>query len=204
MLPEDQDCTGCGLTVDIQGFMKVPANGGNYTLSGVVINGLMMPSGSDTGLTAPAPGPSGSRWTIYDPDAEQGIDFNQLTITANDGECKKVDEDCQQDKPCKVVRIVMPVPKSMLSNGDLAFRINGGAVQLAGEETFTLNGVDQFSQFSLPISTDMNCGGPNLVVEIEFAPNNSTLPLPAGYSNWATGMKITFHCARCVGTEDPI
>jgi hypothetical protein len=196
------DCTGCQATVDIQGTIQVPA-GGNYTLSGVQINGT--PMGSDNQASIHAPGPSGSRFVISDADGEQAIVFPDIIVKVLSGDCKLVDSNCVEATKCKPVSITMPVPKAALSDGDMGFRINGGAVQLAGEETFSVNGNPQFSQFDIPLTgNDMACGGSDLVVEIEYCPNNSTLPLPAGYSNWTTGMKVTIHCAKCVGTEDPI
>ena len=202
------DCTGCGLTFDFQATVQVPTTGGNYALSGISLTN--QPATSSHGLGGLFIDdldilPSGSSYLIYDPEAEQGIKVGPIWIMAENGKCTVVDEDCKEDTKCLVSNIYLMIKDdAQLANGDLTFRVNGGETQLATEHHSNPTPPnDNLAGFGIILDKKMDCNS-DLVVEIEYAPNNSTLPLPAGYDNWATGMKITFHCAKCVGTEDAI
>jgi hypothetical protein len=202
------NCTGCGLTFDFLAEAQVPTTGGNYAMSGVSLPN--QPATSSHGLGGlfvddRSIMPSGAYYTIYDPQAEQSIKILNIWLMSENGKCAIVDGDCKEDTKCPVYNIYLFVDDDgEFAHGDIAFRINGGAVQLANEN-HTANPQDPpiLPGFGINIDTKVACGS-DLTVEIEFVPNNSTLPLPAGYDNWATGMKFTFHCAKCVGTEDPV
>jgi hypothetical protein len=202
MLPEDPvDCTGCVMTYDLQATAQVPTTGGNYAFSGVNLSG----QSGDRGRFLNYNMPSGSYFVLYDPVAEQSVKiFNPWVVTDN-GKCSIQDGDCKQETQCEVWNIYLFVANDAeLANGDLAFRINGGGVHLAREvKTDPDDPANSMPGFSIIVDTKVDCGS-DLTVEIEYVPNNSTLPLPPGTNNFATGMKFTFHCGKCVGTEDPI
>jgi hypothetical protein len=209
-------CDGCKMTFDIAGQVLVPLGGnggggvgpgGNYFLSGILMTGLG-PDSPSTGLPVRVvPNtPSGSRWVIYDPESEDAISFPAISVAAYNGSCYKPQQDCVEQDKCLANGVYIHSSTNILEDGDIGFRINGGEVQHAQEQ-----GVDWGEPghpvidyiFSMPLSTKMACGGEDVVVQLEYTPNN-TWPLPAGYDNWATGMTITFHCGKCVDTEEPI